>query len=237
MKFYRQLAPIKAMSFDLDDTLYDNRPVIARLTRDANAWLHQHHPISATQNEAWWQALKMQLAEQDNWLYSDVALWRHTTIYQGLLLLGYSAQQARQAADDLMAVVVELRSDFSVPTSTHQVLAELADKRPLVAITNGNVDVERIGLSDYFSLILRAGPNGHAKPHADMFTQAQQFLALPREHILHVGDHLTTDVAGAKNNGFQACWINDQGLSVRDAQHASILPDVEIECLDELLQL
>lgn len=32
MHFYRPLAPIKAMTFDLDDTLYDNHPVIEKLS-------------------------------------------------------------------------------------------------------------------------------------------------------------------------------------------------------------
>lgn len=31
MHFYRQLPVIEAMTFDLDDTLYDNRPVIRRV--------------------------------------------------------------------------------------------------------------------------------------------------------------------------------------------------------------
>lgn len=28
MRFYRPLSPVRAMTFDLDDTLYDNRPVM-----------------------------------------------------------------------------------------------------------------------------------------------------------------------------------------------------------------
>ncbi|OLQ93681.1 2-haloalkanoic acid dehalogenase [Vibrio ponticus] len=237
MKYYRQLKPIKAMSFDLDDTLYDNRPVIARLTREANAWFFHHHPIAATRDEAWWLKLKLDLAKQDNWLYSDLTLWRHRTTTTGLTELGYSAAQAEQAADDLLQVVTELRSDFVVPKTTHQVMAQLAEKYPLVAITNGNVDVERIGLADYFSLILQAGRNGHAKPHGDMFRQTQQFLTLDSESILHVGDHLKTDVFGAKQNGFQACWYNDQGTCLREAKHTRVLPDVEIHQLDSLLLL
>ncbi len=237
MKYYRQLQPIQAMSFDLDDTLYDNRPVIARLTREANAWLHQQHPIAATRDEAWWLKLKLDLGKQDTWLHSDVTLWRHRTTKLGLMALGYSEPQAEQAADDLLAVVFRLRSDFSVPDMTHKVMAELAEKYPLVAITNGNVDVERIGLSDYFSLILRAGRDGYAKPHTDMFAKAQQYLSVKSGAILHVGDHLKTDVLGAKQNGFQTCWYNDQGVCIRKAKHSRVLPDIEINTLESLLML
>ena len=35
MRFYRPLGRISALTFDLDDTLYDNRPVILRTEREA----------------------------------------------------------------------------------------------------------------------------------------------------------------------------------------------------------
>ena len=53
MHFYRSTGPIKAMSFDLDDTLYDNRPVIRHVEQQMVLWLHSHHPLSATRSLAW----------------------------------------------------------------------------------------------------------------------------------------------------------------------------------------
>ena len=46
MKFYRQLGSIKAMTFDLDDTLYDNRPIIRHVEEQMVAWLFSHHPVA-----------------------------------------------------------------------------------------------------------------------------------------------------------------------------------------------
>ncbi len=62
--------------------------------------------------------------------------------------------------------------------------------------------------SDYFEFVLRAGPHGRAKPFSDMYHLAADKLNLPLGEILHVGDDLTTDVAGALRAGLQACWIN-----------------------------
>ncbi|MDF4805707.1 2-haloalkanoic acid dehalogenase, partial [Vibrio parahaemolyticus] len=76
MLFYRQLGPIRAMSFDLDDTLYDNHPVIERLEQQVTQWLHQQHPLTASQPNAWWVSLKRQIAVQDPWLRHDVTQWR-----------------------------------------------------------------------------------------------------------------------------------------------------------------
>ncbi|EAR9630983.1 5-amino-6-(5-phospho-D-ribitylamino)uracil phosphatase YigB, partial [Salmonella enterica] len=44
MRFYRPLGRIAALTFDLDDTLYDNRPVILRTEQEALAFMQNYHP-------------------------------------------------------------------------------------------------------------------------------------------------------------------------------------------------
>ena len=237
MRFFRPLSAIDAMTFDLDDTLYDNRPVIRRLETEFVSWLHKHHPISATQPMSWWRQLKKELVRQDAWLANDLSLWRYKQIGLGLYRLGYEEQQAQQAADDAMEQVRYLRSNFEVPQQTHRVLQALAKQIPLVAITNGNVDVERIGLADYFSLVLKAGQDGYAKPHRQMFDKATEYLQLPPVKVLHVGDHLLSDVKGAKDCGLQTCWFNDQSAQLSKHPCARILPDIEVSSLIELESL
>lgn len=237
MHFYRNIGPIKAMSFDLDDTLYDNHPVIRHVEQQMVVWLHTHHPLSATRPISWWQQLKQQLALQEPQLGHDVTQWRFKQIEQGLIQLGYSPQLALQAAQNAIEEVLRLRHLITVPEKTHRVMTELAKRMPLVAITNGNVDPHKIGLGHYFQQIFKAGPDGLAKPYPDLFDKAQAALQLPAASILHVGDHLITDVQGAKNNGFQACWYNDQGQTLLASRKAKVLPDIEIHQLDSLLQL
>lgn len=237
MKFFRPFHAIEAMTFDLDDTLYDNRPVIRRLETEFTAWLYKYHPISATQPMSWWRQLKKELLRQDGWLANDLTLWRYKQIELGLYRLGYEKWQAQQAADDAMEQVRHLRSDFHIPQQTHQVLEVLAKQMPLVAITNGNVDVERIGLARYFTLILKSGQDGYAKPHRQMFDKAVDYLQLPSYKVLHVGDHLSSDVQGAKDSGLQACWFNDQSVLLNRHPCARVLPDVEVSNLRELVVL
>ena len=237
MRIYRGLQPVKAMTFDLDDTLYDNWPVIMKVEIEMAQWLFQEHPVSASLSLEEWQAVKQRVALDNPELKHDVTLWRETQIKTGLLQLGYSQQQAEQAACDGIEHALWLRNQVDVPQETHRVMAELAERIPLVAITNGNVAPHSIGLGQYFQLILKAGPDGRAKPYPDMFEKAQQHLGFDASNILHVGDHLRTDVYGAKKNGFQACWFNDTGSNLYLSSKASVLPDVEIEQLSDLMRL
>ncbi|EPE37508.1 hypothetical protein CF66_3063 [Candidatus Photodesmus katoptron] len=237
MQFYRHLSEIKAMTFDLDDTLYDNQPIMHQLEKKMLIWLHKKHPISSTQPITWWKQIKYKLLEKKPLLKHDVTLWLFYQIEQGLIQLEYSFSKARKAAKESIEKMLELRSQFKVSYETHQILASLAEKIPIAAITNGNVNVNKIGLSPYFQLVLKAGRDGLAKPYPDMFIQAKQFLKLHSHQILHIGDHLLTDVLGAKKNGFQACWYNNQGKNLIKKSNAKLLPDIEINQLNSVLLL
>ncbi|ELR63234.1 2-haloalkanoic acid dehalogenase [Photobacterium marinum] len=237
MQFYRNLQPLKALTFDLDDTLYDNRPVIHRAEQAMHDWLAEHHPCSHKVERDDWKRLKMELAAEDPMLRHDVTRWRYEVLRVGLMQLGYTRPKAEQAADDGVARVLVVRNQVDVPEETHRVLSALKQKLPLVAITNGNVDAGKIGLGHYFDRVLVAGRDGLAKPEPDMFELAAKALELPASSILHVGDHLVTDVGGAKQNGFQACWYNDQQRELHREPKAKWLPDVEIHSLSQLLEL
>ena len=62
LRFYRNIPTIKSMTFDLDDTLYDNHPVIVGLEQKTADWMHQHHPISQNMSHQEWRLLKFKLA-------------------------------------------------------------------------------------------------------------------------------------------------------------------------------
>ncbi|MEF1312072.1 5-amino-6-(5-phospho-D-ribitylamino)uracil phosphatase YigB [Vibrio mytili] len=237
MIFYRSIAPIKAMTFDLDDTLYDNAPIIARMERELLSWLQVSHPAVAHMGKTDWLAVKRRVVTQSPDLKSDVTLWRLVQLKQGFLDAGYNSKQAQLAAEQGVNVALDWRNRFAVPQQSLDILMQLGNKVPLIAITNGNVDVDKIGLAPYFQCVLKAGPDGLAKPAVDMFDKAQRFLNLPAENILHVGDHLLTDVHGAKRAGYAACWLNDVNINVNQHPKTRTLPDVEIRSLQTLLDL
>ncbi|MDX2320658.1 MAG: 5-amino-6-(5-phospho-D-ribitylamino)uracil phosphatase YigB [Moritella sp.] len=237
MKFYRRLQPIKAMSFDLDDTLYDNYPVVRR----AEAWMHMHlrsqYPhITHLDNNGWLQ-LKRHVIHLQPSLVHDVSAIRIACLTTLFLRHGYSDAEANSVAQGIFAQVLAVRSDFVVPEQTFAVLSALASKIPLIAVTNGNVDTDKIGLTPFFTAVIKPGNGLRMKPYPDLFSLAAKTLEVPPQHILHVGDHLNSDVAGAIRNGFMSAWFNDQQQSLMTSSKASHLPDIEITHLDELTSL
>ncbi|GGF78941.1 HAD-IA family hydrolase [Alteromonas lipolytica] len=237
MQCYRPVMPVKAMTFDLDDTLYDNEPIIARATQSLNDRIAELYPKAAALPEAHWNTIKKGLIKANPGLASDMGRLRYETLYTGLAEESLNDNARHDAAQSLFEHFYSARSDFSVSDDVKQVLAALAAKVPLVAITNGNVDISKIGIADYFTHTYHASVTRPSKPHPHMFDEAVAALNLLPQDILHVGDNLEKDVMGAHHAGLQTAWYAaDRPMDLRH-EPVSVLPSVQLHSLDELLWL
>ena len=234
MQFYHRWQPVAAITFDLDDTLYDNGPAIARAEQWMLGHLRSEYLATAMLDKPRWLALKRQLLLSRPELRDDVSLARLHGIREALVQGGMPPSQAAQEAETVFAGFLAERSKIAVSDETHALLARLAGRYPLAVITNGNLDLVQAGLADYFTLVCKAGAGARMKPAPDMFMQVQAALGLAPGRILHVGDHPETDVLGARLHGFRAAWLNERGQSW---QSLSLLPDVELGALHELAGL
>ena len=104
----------------------------------------------------------------------------------------------------------------------------IAARVPVAALSNGNADLERIGLMRHFTFQLGAREHGAAKPEASIFLAACERLGCTPGHVLHVGDHAEMDVAGAARAGLRSCWINREA---QDWRHEEIVPDLQFTTL------
>jgi putative hydrolase of the HAD superfamily len=237
MKFYRPLPPILAMTFDLDDTLYDNLSVMLNLEKQFLQWLNKNAAYSVPWTSSEWKLLRQTVSNTRIELKHDMSALRVATLKEGLQRRAVPSEDIESLCQLAMQKVHQWRNCVAIPDSTHDLLTKLSKRYPLVAITNGNVDCTAIGLRHYFSHVFQAGPDGLAKPESAMFDKAAQALCLPPRQILHVGDHLISDVAGANRAGFQSAWFNITKRTLRHNAKVDSLPNVEIENLNLLLWL
>jgi 2-haloacid dehalogenase len=82
-----------------------------------------------------------------------------------------------------------------------------------------------------FTAVVTSEDVGAYKPARAMFTRALAALGLAAHEVLHVGDSLAADVAGAHAAGIRAVWINRHGQA---APHGSPIA-YEITNLGDLL--
>ena len=246
MQIYRRLTAIKAISFDLDDTLYNNLPIMLAIEPKMQDYFSaKFTTLSPEVNTAFdryfWAPYRHQALATFKNIGHDVAKLRFETYRLGFLAHNVNAQQAVVEAHAGLAYFVKLRSDFRVPAISHSLLSQLCRRFPLVAISNGNVDTSVLGIDHYFQHIYHAGfPQSETdsceqllkqKPAIDMFTLALNDLAILPEQLLHVGDCGFADVHGALNAGCQTAWLPKYGIGKPLRQ----IPHLELANIDELL--
>ena len=112
-------------------------------------------------------------------------------------------------------------------------LAFLAARFPLVALSNGNADVGRVGVGEFFMASLSAQEFGVGKPDPRIFHAAASSAGVASDDVLHVGDDAALDVLGGLGAGMQTVWVNrHEHLWSHEAQ-----PHVTVATLSELCDL
>ncbi len=234
MRLNKALQPFSVLSFDLDDTLYPNAVVIAGAELAMQQQLQLLlGDVSYNQPAYWWQQRQL-LAAQQPQVRHDVSRWRLLALEQGLVAQGHSRCSAGDIAEVAMLAFLQARSNIQLAPTVRPLLSQLAKHFRLIAITNGNAELQRMGIADLFQFALRAGPDGRMKPYPDLFVQAADKLQVLPAQILHIGDHPSSDVQGALNAGCQACWLN---LTPDSPSRLQTLPQLEIRQLTELAAL
>lgn len=199
----------KLITFDLDDTLWDMRPVLVRAEKRVKEWsksrcpeLYQRHSIEDL------MALRHSVLADHPELKHQISQIRIEVIRRALVACGYSHNAAEQLSREGFEVFIEARHEVELFNETEDCLRALAGQYTLGVLTNGNADIHRIGLGHFFSFAFSAEQLNSAKPAPDMFKAALDAgNALPHE-MIHVGDHIDHDISGAQNIGAATIWIN-----------------------------
>ena len=235
MKFNRRLKPFQAISFDLDDTLYHNAPIMVAAAKKMSSYFTKMLPArpQGAYDHHYWFSFRKQVLQAQPQLRDDIGLLRLHCYSHGLNALGFSQGEADQMAKQAWQYFMAQRSDFKVPLAIHQLLKALNNRWPLVAITNGNVDIKKIGLGGYFAQTYHASINFPSKPSPSMFNLACQHLAISANQLLHVGDCGHSDIYGANRTGCQSAWLSRYPVG----KPITSLPTLELADISELHQL
>jgi len=223
---------IKAISLDLDDTLWPIWPVIARAEQALQDWLRPHAPHTATLLADTEQrlALRREVQQQRPEIGHDLRTLRKELIRLALQRHGEDAALVAPAYEVFIAerMRVELYED------ARPALAWLAQRFPVVAVSNGNADLQRIGLGEYFHAGLSAQAFGVGKPDARIFHAAAYAAGVQPHEVLHVGDDMALDVLGALNAGLQTVWVN---RASHDWLHEELRPHATVTDMRALCAL
>ena len=209
---------------DLDDTLWDVMPVILRAEAALEAWFAEHYPRIPEQFPRARNAeLRAEIVSRHADRAHDLTFLRKQTIAAMATAAGYDAA----ISDTAFEVFNEHRNRLELFPDARPALEKLASRYCLVAVTNGNADLDRIGIADLFDAFVSARTAGAAKPDPRIFSAAVQAGGHPADRTLHVGDHPEHDVVGAREAGLCSAWVN-RGRAAWPKEH----PEADLEVSD-----
>jgi putative hydrolase of the HAD superfamily len=182
---------------------------MARAEQALHQWLDAHAPgaLALYRQPEWVQQARSQAVSAMSDKPHDFSAMRRSMIGQALVQAGEDTDLATPAFEVFFAA----RQQVTLFYDALETLDFLAQRFPLAALTNGNADVQRVGLGAFFLCAVSAHEMGIAKPDPRIFWHTAERLNLAPEAVLHVGDDAALDILGARAAGMPCVWLNRQG--------------------------
>ncbi|MBZ5486052.1 HAD family hydrolase [Halomonas aquamarina] len=203
------LRSAKALSLDLDDTLWGFDAAVSRAEVALHQWLLKSAPSTrdVLTSSASLGHFRKKIAISRLDLAHDPALLRRASIREILRIAGENPDLCDEAYDVFYAE----RQRVVLFDDVLPALDWLSARYPIAAITNGNSDLNIIGLKHFFQVTIAAKEAGVAKPEPAIFHAAARALDVTPNQILHIGDDWQLDVEGAHLAGLQTAWLKREG--------------------------
>jgi HAD superfamily hydrolase (TIGR01493 family) len=227
---------VQALFFDLDATLvFLDRDVLEqKMGFVCSAIATAHEGLNPAELQTQHQLITVELWHLAESGALDGRSVMRETWRRALSLCGCELEAVAATAFDLFWAnrlgIVRLFDDVT------DALRQVKGHVQTAVITNGPEDTQLdklqvVGLENYFDLFVASGEVKACKPDEAIFRFALDRLGLDPQHVWHVGDSLTNDVAGAQGLGITAVWLN-RNVGVR--KDTDPQPDYEISSLMEL---
>ena len=226
-----KLSGIKLLTIDLDDTLWPCSPTIQHAEQTSYNWLKQHKPeITHCYSPEDLLEKRKRLMREASHLKHDLSEARRAHFRELADEFGYDYDWVEEG----FKVFHAARQKVNLYEDVLPSLSRLHERFKLVALTNGNADISRVGLAEHFDLQISAADVEQGKPHPSMFIEAMKRMQVAPEQTIHLGDHAIHDVYGARNAGILSIWINRTQQAWQETEFQA---DYEVADLHQVLAL
>ena len=224
---------LKLVTLDLDNTLWDVEKTIRAAEQELVQWLAQHagaaHKIYSSSDLV---ELRNQTLQQHANLRHDLSRLRIEVLVHVMRAAQYPEDEARKLAEAAFEVFFAGRNRVVFFPYALEMLQTLSARYPIYALTNGNADTTRTGISQYLCGAISSAQVGASKPDPRMFQAALDQAGVQAHQCVHIGDHLDDDIKGANAVGMHSIWVN---LHKTQSVDKALQPSFEVTHLSEIV--
>ena len=225
---------IKLITFDLDDTVWPNHRVIVDAEKALWSFLVMKVPQVKDQlNEDNINRIRVELVEKDNSLKFNLTKFRKEVVKALLLELGLDENEAIYYSNESFNEFFKVRNKVQLYKDAKTILERLHRKVLIGSLSNGNADLEIIGINSFFDFSINSKDVGSNKPSPPHFLKALEIASCHADEAIHVGDCPVNDVGGARNCNINAIWFNCE-----KSKWDEIFPcDLQARCWKDLYEI
>ena len=203
---------IRAITVDLDDTLWPCEPTLLRAERLVLEWLTERVPdVMRSWSIERLREHRMRLHAAHPEFKSDFVAIRRLALQEVFRAAGADGAQDRHIIEESLNVYMAARNQVDLYPEVRACLGRLSARYRVASLSNGNACLVQIGLDHLFHAAIAAHTHGACKPDAALFHSACRELGCEPEEVVHLGDDIELDVRGARRAGLHAVWMNRAG--------------------------
>ena len=200
---------IRVITFDLDDTLWDNVPTITKAEIETRKWIENKVGKIDWGDLNDFLNLREELIKEDVSIKWDISKLRKE-IFRRKLAHITPEKYRNKLVEDAFAVFISRRHEVKLFDGVEIALKQLSKNFLLGVLTNGNADIFRFNIGKYFSFSVSSLEAKNSKPNRAHFDKAIEIIEnIKFDEILHIGDHQVNDILAAYNLGIESLWFNN----------------------------
>ena len=200
---------IRVITFDLDDTLWDNVPTITKAEIETRKWIENKVGKINWGDLNDFLNLREELIKEDESIKWDISKLRKE-IFRRKLAHITPEKYRNKLVEGAFAVFISKRHEVKLFDGVEIALKQLSKNFLLGVLTNGNADIFRFNIGKYFSFSVSSLEAKNSKPNRAHFDKAIEIMEnIKFDEILHIGDHQVNDILAAYNLGIESLWFNN----------------------------
>ena len=199
---------IKAITFDLDDTFWDVKPVIISAEIKTRSFIEEK--IGELEWGSWedFKVIREKLIQKDPSYEFDVGKLRKQLLKMKIQERLTDSKSINELTEAAFKLFFKERNKVKFFPFVLEEIEKLSQTYKLGCLTNGNADIEMIGIKKFFRFNISSKDVSANKPSQNHFQKAKELLNVEKNEMLHIGDHQINDMHGAINFGISALWFN-----------------------------
>ena len=200
---------IQMITFDLDDTLWDNKPTITNAEIKTRKWIEEKVGAIEWGDLNDFLQLREALIRKDKSIAWDISKLR-IEIFKEKIKGLVSNDEITKLAEEAFSYFLKKRHEIELFPGVEDALKALSENYMLGVLTNGNADIYKLSIGKYFEFSISSLEAQNSKPNKSHFELAKSHLPnLKYSEMLHIGDHQINDILGAHALGIEVLWFNN----------------------------